>query len=66
MKDVVHKDIDMKCPICGKPVKRVIETDNIGDNKVICENEYGVHYGNSYKKFLTPKTSPDHIRFANA
>lgn len=53
----------MKCPICGQPVTKVVESDREIKNDIKCENEYFMHYGTSLEKFVTPRTSPDHIRF---
>lgn len=61
----IIKDGEMHCPMCNEPVKRLIPTDKDNYVDIKCENEYGVHYANSYAKFLTPKTGPDHKRFNN-
>lgn len=63
MKETVYRDEDMKCPICDQPVKKVMESDKEINSPIKCENEYGLHYGNFYIKFIHPKTSPDHIRW---
>lgn len=54
----------MKCPLCDQEVVRVVESDKDIKSEIKCENEYFRHYGDSLEKFITPKTSPDHIRFA--
>lgn len=33
-----------QCPICQKPVIKVIETDHEVKNGVICESEFYIHY----------------------
>lgn len=33
-----------QCPICQKPVIKVIETDHEIKNGVICESEFYIHY----------------------
>jgi len=59
----IIKDEEMHCPMCNQSVKRIIPTDKDDYVDRKCENEYGVHYANSYVKFINPRTSPDHIRF---
>ncbi len=61
---IVHKDPDMKCPLCGAHAKKVIETDQDMGKTVKCENEFYRHYGDSIIKFITPRVSPSEIRFS--
>ena len=63
MKETSYKGEDMKCPICDQVVKKVTESDRDVAVPIKCDNEYGVHYGNYYIKFITPRTSPDEVRF---
>ena len=66
MTEIIHKDPDMHCPMCNAPVKKVIETDIDPKQKATCINEYGVHTGKTYHKFIDPKTSPIEVRFRYA
>lgn len=61
---MIIKQPNMKCPLCDQEVVRVVESDKDIKSEIKCENEYFRHYGDSLEKFITPKTSPDHIRFA--
>jgi uncharacterized protein (DUF2225 family) len=60
---IVHKDENMKCPLCGAGVKKVIEADQESGKIVKCENEFYRHYGDSIIKFITPRVNPPEIRF---
>ncbi len=56
---IFFESIFCSCPICGRPVKKVIETDWEPQNMVECESEYYSHYiyNGEHKlvKFNTPK-----------
>ena len=63
--ETTYRGDNMKCPICNATVVKVVESDQDVESQVKCINEYGRHYQNVYEKFITPRTSPDHIRFAH-
>ena len=64
MNKQTFREPDMKCPICCQPVVLVVASDEDVESEIKCINEYGRHYQNVYEKFVTPRTSPDHVRFA--
>lgn len=56
------------CPICGIRVNKPTKSDEERRNMIVCENEYYVHFVNRkghniLQQFITPRTSPDEIRF---
>jgi len=63
--ETTYRDENMKCPMCNATVVKVVESDKDVESEIKCENEYGRHYQNVYEKFITPRTAPDHIRFAH-
>lgn len=56
------------CPICGGLVNKPTKSDAERRNMIVCENEYYVHFVDRnghdvLQQFITPRTSPDNIRF---
>jgi len=56
----LRAEIDMHCPICGKPVKKVTEmTEGECNVQSDCSNEYWTHKGNKLIKIINPVTPTD-------
>lgn len=52
--------IEMHCPICDKPVKKVTEmSEEDCDVQSECSNEYWTHKGSKLIKIINPVTPTD-------
>lgn len=50
-----NPEVQMKCPICGARVTKVIESDLDHKSGVKCLNEFYEHRGDQLTKFKHPK-----------
>jgi hypothetical protein len=55
METIQLESIETYCPICGKPVIKVRETDHVYAHAVECENEFYRHDGDKLVKYTNPK-----------
>jgi uncharacterized Zn finger protein (UPF0148 family) len=50
---IFFEGIETFCPICGEPVKKVVESNRKSDAP--CQNEFFSHQGRVLTKFKNPK-----------
>lgn len=55
METIQSEGVETKCPVCGKSVTKVRETDHVYVHQVECENEFYRHDGDKLVKYTNPK-----------